>query len=78
MFSSNYKAFIILTHNCASRSGWEGAYFNEEGLAVPSWAGGGLILRCDSNSSTARERVKFNCDGASISILLGHILRCEI
>ena len=50
--------------------GWEGSYFDEEGPAVPIWAGG-VILRCDSNSSTARERVKLNCEGASNSILGG-------
>ena len=30
-----------MTHNCTSILGWEGSYFDEEGLAVPNWAGGG-------------------------------------
>ena len=64
-----------MTHNCTSILGWEGSYFDEEGLAVPNWAGGGgLILRCESNISTAREGGKLNCEGASSSILEGHIL----
>ena len=61
-----------MTHNCASILGWEGSYFDEEGLAVASWAGGGGSCSIgDSNSSTARERVKLNCEGVSSSILGG-------